>query len=270
MSQQIIQWFSKINIISGLRDSTRHYTVKCMQSNKNKSEIIKFIKKLDLGIDDIQIEEKPTEEFFPKGMPEDLKTAILNNAEVDKFAVKTTHKKFDVKGKQVALEVFDIDRQGSEGTKKLFSLAGPIMDTLKNGKILIIDEFDARLHPLITHEIIKLFNSNVTNSKNSQIIFATHDTNLLSNKLFRRDQIWFAEKDNNGSTHLYSLAEYKIRNDASFENDYIQGRYGAIPFIGNLEPLFEEAMGGSDKSLEKGKEAIPAELLKREKHMKDF
>jgi AAA15 family ATPase/GTPase len=117
------------------------------------------------------------------------------------------------------------------------------MDTLKNGKVLFIDEFDARLHPQITREIIKLFNSNKTNSKNAQIIFATHDTNFLSNKLFRRDQIWFAEKDKNGATHLYSLAEYKVRNDASFESDYIQGKYGAIPFIGNLEPLFEKTNG---------------------------
>lgn len=197
---------------------------------------------MDLGIDDIQIEEfKLTDDSLPKNMPDDLRTAILKNTITDKFAVKTIHKKFDKEGKQTALEIFDIDSHESEGTKKLFSLAGPLMDTLKNGRILFIDEFDARLHPLITYEIIRLFNSNKTNPKNAQIIFATHDTNLLSNKLFRRDQIWFAEKDKGGATHLYSLAEYKVRNDASFENDYIQGKYGAIPFIGDLKQLFEEA-----------------------------
>ncbi len=243
VSQKILQWFRSLSVISGLSDlGTREYTIRCLQSDKHKDEILKFVKRLDLGIDDIQIEEfKLTDESLPKNMPEDLRVAILKNTKIDKFAVKTVHKKFDKNGKQTALEVFDIDSHESEGTKKLFSLAGPIMDTLKNGKILFIDEFDARLHPLITYEIIKLFNSNKTNPNNAQIIFATHDTNLLSNKLFRRDQIWFAEKDKNGATHLYSLAEYKVRNDASFESDYIHGKYGAIPFIGDLKQLFEGA-----------------------------
>lgn len=79
--------------------------------------------------------------------------------------------------------------------------------------------------------IIKLFNSKESNPNNAQLIFMTYDTNLLSNKMFRRDQIWFTEKNRYGATDLYSLAEYKIRNDASFKNDYIKGKYGAIPYI---------------------------------------
>jgi AAA15 family ATPase/GTPase len=110
---------------------------------------------------------------------------------------------------------------------------------LKDGKVLIIDEFDARIHPLISRVIVELFNSNETNPNNAQLIFMTHDTNLLSNKLFRRDQIWFAEKNRYSATDLYSLAEYKVRNDASFESDYIKGKYGAIPYIGNLNNLVD-------------------------------
>jgi AAA15 family ATPase/GTPase len=120
------------------------------------------------------------------------------------------------------------------------------VDTLKNGKVLIVDELDARLHPLISLAIVELFNSNETNPNNAQLIFMTHDTNLLSNKLFRRDQIWFTEKNRYGATDLYSLVEYKVRNDnskvrndKSFESDYIKGRYGAIPYIGNLNHLFD-------------------------------
>jgi AAA15 family ATPase/GTPase len=137
------------------------------------------------------------------------------------------------------VRIFDLDDQESEGTQKVFTMAGPLLDTLKNGKILVIDEFDARFHPLISRAIVELFNSNKTNPNNAQLIFITHDTNLLSNKLFRRDQIWFTEKNRYGVTDLYSLAEYKIRNDASFESDYIKGRYGAIPYIGNLSQLIE-------------------------------
>ncbi|WP_242044687.1 AAA family ATPase [Anabaena azotica] len=87
--------------------------------------------------------------------------------------------------------------------------------------------------------IVELFNSHETNPKNSQLIFITHDTNLLTKKLFRRDQIWFTEKNRYGVTDLYSLAEYKLSDDASFENDYIKGRYGAIPYIGNLSHLID-------------------------------
>jgi AAA15 family ATPase/GTPase len=137
---------------------------------------------------------------------------------------------------------FDMDQNESHGTQKAFYLAGPIIDVLTNGKVLIVDEMEARLHPLITRELIRLFNSIELNPKRAQLIFTTHDTNLLSNKIFRRDQIWFVEKDSFSASHLYSLAELKIhdskvRNDASFEDDYLQGRYGAIPFLGGIKTI---------------------------------
>jgi AAA15 family ATPase/GTPase len=106
------------------------------------------------------------------------------------------------------------------------------------GRTLIIDEFDSRFHPLITKKIIELFNS--AQNKNGQLIFITHDTNLLSSELLRKDQIEFVEKDKFGASHLYSLLQFKgIRNNASFEKDYIQGKYGAIPFLGNFSKLLK-------------------------------
>ena len=124
----------------------------------------------------------------------------------------------------------------SEGTLKLFELSPFIYEALKEGRPIIIDEFDARFHPLLTKKILELFNSN-QNSK-SQLLFTTHDTNLLSADLLRRDQIEFVEKDKYGASHLYSLVQFKgIRNNASFEKDYIQGKYGAIPFLGDFSKL---------------------------------
>ncbi len=102
---------------------------------------------------------------------------------------------------------------------------------------MFIDELDARLHPLMTQRIVEMFHSPLTNPKGAQLIFATHDTNLLDKSLFRRDQIWFTEKDQQGATHLTSLAEYRVRNDAAFEKNYLAGRYGAIPFLGDLTRL---------------------------------
>ena len=89
-------------------------------------------------------------------------------------------------------------------------------------------------------KIIDLFNNSKTNPKNAQLLVVTHDTNLLSSKTFRRDQILFVEKDKNEASHIYSLAEFKgVRNDASFEKEYLEGRYGAVPFLNNFSSIFE-------------------------------
>ncbi len=135
------------------------------------------------------------------------------------------------------LEFFDLDKQESQGTRKLVAMAGPLYAVLQSGQVLFVDELDARLHPLMTRRIIELFHSPLTNPNGAQLIFATHDTNLLDKTLFRRDQIWFAEKDRQGATHLASLAEYRVRSDAAFEKQYLEGRYGAIPFLGDLSRL---------------------------------
>jgi AAA15 family ATPase/GTPase len=183
-------------------------------------------------------------ESLPKEMPQELKDYVLKQMKGDDEVVslKTSHTQRNANGKAIAEKIFELDDE-SEGTQKLVLMSGPIIDVLTNGKILIIDEIEARLHTLLTRKLIKLFNSKTTNPKHAQLIFATHDTNLLSNKLFRRDQIWFVEKDQVCASHLYSLAEIKtaggkVRNDASFEDDYLQGRYGAIPLLGELRQIF--------------------------------
>ena len=229
ISGKILLWFSKnLQLISGLQDKQyRKETLESFENDRHRHDIIEFVKKLDLGIADIQIKKNISQ-----------KTALFGS--LYQAAVKTVHRKYDADGKQTAIDLFDIETQESEGTNKLFALAGFLLDTLRTGKILLIDELDARLHPLITRELICLFNSNETNPHNAQLIFTTHDTNLLSSKTFRKDQIWFTEKDNKGATDLYSLVEYKVGKNASFERDYIMGKYGAIPFIGNFKELIGE------------------------------
>lgn len=238
VSGKILLWFSKtLQLISGLQDTQyRKETLESFENESHRHDIIEFIKKLDLGITDIQITNKPLPIVSQKTA---MYGSLYPYLEI-KPAVKTVHRKYDAEGKQSAIELFDIDKHESEGTNKLFALAGLLLDTLRTGKILLIDELDARLHPLITRELICLFNSNETNPHNAQLIFTTHDTNLLSSKTFRKDQIWFTEKDNKGATDLYSLVEYKVGKDASFERDYIIGKYGAIPFIGNFKELLGE------------------------------
>lgn len=149
----------------------------------------------------------------------------------------TIHNLHDEEGNVIGETRFLMNEHESSGTNKLFDLAALVLGQLEFGEPLIVDELDSKLHPLLTQHIIKLFNNPETNPNGAQLIFATHDTNLLNVKTFRRDQIWFTEKDCSEATDLYSLAEFrepegnKIRKDRSFEKDYINGRYGAIPYI---------------------------------------
>ncbi len=242
IAERILEWITNnLNIISGLNDHAYlDYTVSCLINNETKNEILQLVRTLDLGIGEIQVEQKDfTIDSLPGDMPDELKKLIVKVGRGKATSISTMHRKFDKDGNYKSLEEFDLDSHESEGTRKVFALAGPLMNTLKQGEILIVDELDASLHPLISLAIVELFNSNEMNPKNSQLIFMTHDTNLLSNKLFRRDQIWFTEKNKYGATDLYSLAEYNVRNDASFESDYIKGRYGAVPYIGNLTHLVD-------------------------------
>jgi hypothetical protein len=239
LAERILEWLTdNLNIISGLNARLYlDYTVKCFTNNENRSDIVNFIKKLDLGISEIQVDQEDFPvDSLPDEIPDEIKKLIVKTG-VKATSIGTEHRKFDREGKYQSLEKFDLGNHESQGTQKVFAWAGPLINALKKGEVLIIDEFDASLHPLISLAIVEMFNSQETNSNNAQLIFITHDTNLLSNKIFRRDQIWFTEKNRYGATDLYSLAEYKIRKDATFESDYIKGRYGAIPYLGNLKHL---------------------------------
>lgn len=147
------------------------------------------------------------------------------------------YRKSNSSDKEIA---FNLNTQVAEGTKKMFSMSPIIFSVLDLGTTLAIDEFDARMHPNLTRKIVELFHSTKTNPNNAQLIFVTHDTNLLDAKLLRRDQISFAKKDKFGATEIYSLVEFKgVRNDASYEKDYLLGKYEAVPT--NLN-LVEEAV----------------------------
>jgi AAA15 family ATPase/GTPase len=119
----------------------------------------------------------------------------------------------------------------SEGTQRLYGLAAPVLDVLAHGRILVVDELDSSLHPLLVRRVISMFHSSL-NSKGAQLIVSTHDTSLLQHGVFRRDQIWFTEKDSDQSTCLYPLTDFSPRKHEAWERGYLGGRYGAVPFFG--------------------------------------
>jgi AAA15 family ATPase/GTPase len=239
---EVISWLYNFNSISGLKDeSYQEYTLNLLQQENYKERILNFTKVADLGIDDLKlIQQEITDVNFNKNHTQEQKDVLLKALKAKKISnLMSFHQKYDKSMQPVDLVPFYFQESESAGTIKYFSLAGPLLDTLDNGKVLMIDELDSKLHPLLTEKIISLFNSHITNPKNAQLIFTTHDTNLLSAKLFRRDQVWFTEKDRYGASNVFSLVKYKVRNDASFEKDYLLGKYGGIPILKDFSKLFK-------------------------------
>lgn len=242
-AQKLVAWFRRLGIISGVDDmGMMPFTLMQLMEGEYSQAIRDLICRLDLGISDLQVEEKSisSKPDLPDEIPEEIRQAILtimNASDGEGFSIHTVHTQYDKDGNPVGKELFGLNEHESEGTQKLFAMSAPLLDTLQKGNVLVIDELDARLHPLMTREIVSLFNHKATNPHGAQLIFNTQDTNLLDNRLFRRDQIWFVEKDQQGASHLYSLAEFKVRNDKDYERGYIQGRYGAVPYLSHIQTI---------------------------------
>ncbi len=136
---------------------------------------------------------------------------------------------------------FHLENEEAEGTKKVFYLTPMLLKLLQLGGTLILDEFDARLHPLLSEKIVSLFNSKETNPNNAQLVVVTHNTNLMSANLLRRDQILFVSKNRKGESSIVDLVEFKgIRNTTSYEKDYLMGKYGALPYLNKIEQIFNQ------------------------------
>ena len=126
----------------------------------------------------------------------------------------------------------------SEGTQCLIRMAPLIVQTIETGGLLLIDELESNLHPLIGAAIVKLFNSPRSNARHAQVLFTTHDTRLLGtamgDTLLRRDQVWFAEKDPDGASKIYPLTDFQPKQHENLESGYLQGRYGAVPYCPDI------------------------------------
>ena len=204
-------------------------SLKILSDENYKKELLKFIKTFDSGIEGI------------KTTPDSIEAVKSNNGMID---IEVIHK-----GENGELKALPFYLE-SNGTRKMFHLFDFFMDALKNGMVLFVDELDAKLHPLLTRYIINLFHNSDTNKGNGQLIYSTHDTVNLNKDTFRRDEIWFAEKDKDGISEIYALSDYileddknagkKVRNDATYNKDYLTGRYGAIPVLEEFNIDYEK------------------------------
>ena len=243
VSKQIIEWFKNYTILSGLnyQDSSNFLLKMLHKKSEGSNASLSLFQTLKLGFKGIEIVES---EFNPLDLPKSLSSSLKSKTIKELMGktsvkLKTVHNKYDKAGNIIGTVLLDKENNESEGTNRIMDLSGLIFDTLASGKFLVIDELDAKLHPLITIHVVNLFNNPKSNPNNAQLLFSTHDTNLLSADLFRRDQVWFTEKNEIEQTDLYTLHDInlpdgtKVRNDSNLEKNYIRGRYGAIPFITN-------------------------------------
>jgi len=217
------------------------------------SLISQFISTIDTGITEIV---STKTEFHKSSMPnlenysEDEKTILLESLS---FSAKSAHRATGFHEEHIH---FNIDEE-SDGTVKSYALAGFIFTVILRGGTLVIDELNNSLHPIIVRFIIQLFNNEKSNPRNAQLIFSTHDTTLLDPSLFRRDQIWFTEKNDTGETKLFSMSEFdykEIRKDTPFSKWYLSGKFGAIPIVNDFSILVDEIANAQAKKAERAQD----------------
>jgi len=211
-------------------------SLELLREESGRADVMQFMRTADVGIDRMELRE----EDMPSSTTSDLPAGALRfqlDIKLPPGAAPLKHKQLRVvtwhkregSSEEVPLDLSD----ESDGTRKLFEFVGGWLGALKSGATLFVDELDRSLHPHMTRFLVSIFQSDL-NDKNAQLVFTTHDTTLLDTDLLRRDQIWFVEKDAHRSSHFYSLLDYSPRKDEALERGYLKGRYGAIPFIGNL------------------------------------
>lgn len=224
----VYNWFvNKLVIIGSNSQPLPFYTMERIRNGFDKPQIIQLLQAADLGITDVQIK-------MQKGHQVQLRlepglSAIENKQEADIPSATLFHQ-----GKgQDNVVGFDLNEE-SHGTQRFFAYAGPLLDILREGKVLVVDELDGSLHPKMVRFLVNLLQNPTLNKNNSQLFFTTHNTSLLDTDFLRRDQIWFMEKDKEQASHLYPLTDFSPRKGEAIEKGYLIGRYGALPFFGEF------------------------------------
>jgi len=239
IAKSIIHYFREMIVTFGMSDINLFTQRSLIGSDDNaRVQVLNFLHYADIQVKELIIKREPLDinEIPPQMLDYYKKNPQAKPPE--KIMYRFGHDYFD--GKEKIDTALIPEDQESAGTQKLFAYAIPIISALENGTPLFIDEFDTQLHPLILENIIKLFHSPDINKNNAQLVISCHAVNIMTNRNFRRDQIWFCEKDQYGVTNLYSLVEYDepVRNDAAFGKNYLQGKYGAVPYINEIALQF--------------------------------
>lgn len=254
--QQAIKWFASTLVIIK-PDGRFGIVAETIATNERFAEFAaQFLREANTGIADLEVQTsnipKSTlaspsfveEKNVLENLPDDLTIVLGPNGEeifVDKSQKDTVRMRtivalHDASSKQRA--EFPLHEE-SDGSRRLLNLLPALFHLAAEGGVFVVDELERSMHPMLARKFIEFFLKAVAGAS-SQLIFATHESTLLDLELMRRDGIWFAEKDQEGASHLYSLADFKVRKDLRIEKGYFEGRFGAIPFLGGIDHLIEE------------------------------
>lgn len=240
----VLAWFNKLQGISGIAETGyMGFTMRQLEDEATRLQVLDLLEHADIGISDIQLTQ---EVISTENTPEEARKLLQKHTKdgeqgLIQREVHTLRQLYDAENLPVSTVSFTIDKEESAGTRKYFALLGPMLAACKDGAVLFVDELDAKLHPNLVEKIIQFFHHNNTNPHHTQLIFNTHNTNLLNNHLLRCDQVWFTEKDHYGAASLYSLAEFKGARSTK-ENHaarYREGRYGAVPYLAGFDSLLQ-------------------------------
>jgi len=226
-AKKILQWFSDMQIVMPEHDVPGR-SISFLENAEQRDRVSTFVRLADdsiskLGIDEVEMPLSELPDYFKDQISKDETNVSMNK-------LVSHHPVYNDNGEKVGQEKFDFFNE-SKGTRRLFYLAGPILFALDHGATLVVDELECSLHPKLTQFVIDIFHSEKANPNNAQLIFATHDLTLFSRKFFRRDQLWMVKKDDVGDSELYALSDFQVRADASYDKEYMQGRYGAVPVV---------------------------------------
>lgn len=206
------------------------------ESKKLKKNLINLLKSADINILDFEVN-KISKASISDEIPNDIREKVSSMIENNPYRIETYHKLFNTE-KEIGIEKIKFESE-SLGTQRLLSIGSLVILSLIVGGTIVIDELDKSLHPILTRALIKLFHSKKNNPNNAQLIIASHDSSLLDNELFRRDQIYFTEKNYTGKTELYRLSDIKgVRNNIPYDKWYLSGRFDAIPVLDDFEIEF--------------------------------
>lgn len=223
----IFEWFStNLVIFPDSLTPSFDYTVFYIRNNMSNA-VRDFLINADISIDNILIDNRKALQWNMNFASGEIKSAL---EERDMYMPMFQHVT------QNGSATFEFEDE-SGGTQKLFALAGPLFDILKNGYILFMDELERSLHPLLVRQLIALFQNPKMNAHGAQLIFTSHETSLLKSDILRRDQIWFTEKDAKQASALFPLTEFTPRKNEAFESGYLSGRYGAVPILDTMQSV---------------------------------
>lgn len=230
--EPINRWFSAGSVVldEKTRSSVDLAVFQLCRSEQLQDAILALLGSADLGITDVDVIEEDWSSFTQRFdiSAEDLGLHEPSSAGMSNMAVGVRLRHRTASSSEGIALPFD---QESQGTRAMFSVAGLVVIVLSIGGLLMVDELDRSLHPHLAMKIVNLFNDPATNPKNAQLVFNTHDTNLLDTDILRRDQIWFTEKGDEGATRLFPLTDFRARKYENLERGYLQGRYGAVPAV---------------------------------------